>query len=106
MSKFQLSIIGIVVIAIVAAMNHPSAKPGGPATPAENEMALTVALQGDSHLRDPDSVQVIRWSHFDCHEPSWHTTVEFRAKNGFGGYSIERAKIDHQGDRSEVQFIR
>lgn len=44
-------------------------------------------------MKDPASFAAIRWSEITRGCGTYHVTVTYRARNGFGGYSVETADV-------------
>lgn len=94
---------GALVLANLAPLLAPDAKPeaarGAPATVAAKpapdpasegrvRQALVVATLIKTGLRDPESVS---WQHIRANDDATVVCLEYRARNGFGGLSLERA---------------
>lgn len=58
----------------------------------------------DSHLKDPDSYQSIFWSQVVKDTTTYSVRHKYRAKNGFGGYSIED-KVFYLNKDCSVNFV-
>jgi hypothetical protein len=68
--------------------------------------AIEAVLKSDPGINDPDSVQVINWTVFDATASNWQTNTTFRAKNGFGGYVVNHARIDCVNGKAKIEYTR
>jgi hypothetical protein len=79
----------------------------GESNPVDNgatNAKTTAILLLKSNLRDPGSLDVIDSIAGKSGENEYFVRIDYRAKNGFGGYSIERLQIltDRDGNVIEI----
>ena len=59
------------------------------------------------NTREPSSVKFIEWSELTFVDGAWIVRAKYRAKNGFGGYTVETTifRLDQQGNVTGSQTI-
>lgn len=82
---------------------------------SNDETELTTDIQSNAtvllkvqYLKDPDSYESISWSEpIKLDENTFQVIHKYRAKNGFGGYTVEEALIYYntKGDITNIECI-
>ena len=64
-----------------------------PTRSAWDGVPYSVERYVEKAAKDPDSVDFVSCTSTTYSEKGWHTTCQFRARNGFGGMSLEQWKF-------------